>query len=224
MAGLSIPQQVFLLAVTAWSISFVYVAAAANTTFQCPPGFVPQLHQGNSDKNFSSDPKCVCGKWGSESLVQCDEKTLDAFLPIWGCMTYDNDSAELLIGKCFYTLFRHDLHRFTLQLPSNVTYLNEFVCGPFGREGRLCGQCKPGLGTSLYAKDLRCVNCTDTLFPGWAIYILAELVPSTLFLIHHFSGVWHFGYLSPFQHIHLLQSNVLLAIKFSVCLEGSDFK
>jgi len=162
MAGSSTPWPVFLLAVTTWTISLVSDFAAANVTSQCPPEFVPQPHQRKSNRNFSSNPECVCGEWGS-GLVQCDEKTLEAFLPMWGCMTYDIESAELLVGRCFYTLFWRDLHQFTLQLPSSITNLNEFVCGPFGREGRLCGRCKPGFGTSLYEKDLRCVNCTFAL-------------------------------------------------------------
>ena len=103
MAGSSIQWPVFLLAVTTWTILLVSDFAAANITSQCPPGFVPQPHRGNSNRNFSSNPECVCGEWGSERLVQCDEKTLEAFLPIWGCMTYDSESAELLVGKCFYT-------------------------------------------------------------------------------------------------------------------------
>ena len=34
---------------------------------------------------------------------------------------------------------------FFIQLPSNVSLLNEFMCGPLNREGQLCGKCKDGI-------------------------------------------------------------------------------
>ena len=217
MAGSSTPWPVFLLAVPTWTISLVSDFAVANLTFQCPPGFVPQPHQRKSNRNFSSNPECVCGEW-ELGLVQCDEKTLEAFLPMRG-VWHDIESAELFVGRCFYTLFRHDLHQFTLQLPSNITNLNEFVCGPFGREGRLCGQCKPGFGTSLYEKDLRCVNCTDTPLPGVLHTYLLRLYHQ----LYSSLSFWCWASQLP-QRIHLLQSNVLLAGTFSVGLEYCDFK
>ena len=35
---------------------------------------------------------------------------------------------------------------FYIQLPSNVSSLNEFMCGLLNREGPLCGKCKDGYG------------------------------------------------------------------------------
>ena len=48
-----------------------------------------------------------------------------------------------------------------MQLPSNVSLLNEFMCGPLNREGTLCGKCKDAYGTALYSYTLKCSKCWD---------------------------------------------------------------
>ena len=38
---------------------------------------------------------------------------------------------------------------FYIQFPSNVSLLNEFMCGPLNREGPLCENCKDGYDIAL---------------------------------------------------------------------------
>ena len=46
-----------------------------------------------------------------------------------------------------------------IQLPSNVSLLNEYMCGPLNREGPLCRKCKDDYGTALYSYTLECSKC-----------------------------------------------------------------
>ena len=48
---------------------------------------------------------------------------------------------------------------FYIQLLSNVSSLNEFMCGLLNREGPLCGKCKDGYDIALYSYTLECSKC-----------------------------------------------------------------
>ena len=77
-------------------------------------------------------------------------------------MTYNSAIEVTEFGRCPYiahyntTLDDCDLY---IQLPDNVSLLNEFMCGPLNREGRLCGRCKDGYGIALYSYTLECSKC-----------------------------------------------------------------
>ena len=65
-------------------------------------------------------------------------------------MTYDSENEATEVGPCPYvahynTTIADDV--LYIQLLSNVSLLNEFMCGPLNREGELCGKCKDGYGT-----------------------------------------------------------------------------
>ena len=61
-----------------------------------------------------------------------------------------------------------DPHVWYIKLPSNVSSLNEFMCGPLNREGLLCGKCKDGYGTALYSYTLKCSKCWGHGY-GWVL-------------------------------------------------------
>ena len=66
-----------------------------------------------------------------------------------------------------------------IQLPSNVSLLNEFMCGPLNREGPLCGRCKDGYGIAVYSYTLQCSKCWGHGY-GWVLYYFLELFPITV--------------------------------------------
>ena len=69
-------------------------------------------------------------------------------------MTYKNTTGATEFGACPYIAHYNTtpFDGFTcIQLPSNVSLLNEFMCGPLNREGELCGKCKDGYGIALYS-------------------------------------------------------------------------
>ena len=148
----------------------VVIAVSVTATLSCPPGFVPQ---GNS---------CVCADWPN-GIVVCDEDSLTSSMQIGYCMTYDNETGEVSAGGCLNSFFRNDFQRFYYPLPTNVSDLNDQVCGPSNSKGLLCGECQddfvipPGLASSSY-----CRNCTGDSHE-WIKFIVTAYLPITVFFI-----------------------------------------
>ena len=67
---------------------------------------------------------------------------------------------------------------FYIQLPSNVSLLNEFMCELQNREGTLCGKRKDGYDTALYSYTLECSKSWRH-GSGWILHYVLELFPIT---------------------------------------------
>ena len=143
------------------AIAMVLVTA----TLSCPPGFVSQ---GNS---------CVCADW-PDAIVTCDEDSLNASMQIGYCMTYDSETEEVGAGFCQQTFFRIDSNRLYYPLPTEVSALNDYVCGPSNRKGLLCGECKDGFAVPPYF-TANCINCTSAS-NGWIKFIAVTYLPITI--------------------------------------------
>ena len=109
-------------------------------------------------------------------------------LKLGDCVTYNNKTkfGEYYYGPCPYirhyntTTITTNLNDFLyIQLPSNVSLLNEFMCGPLNREGELCEKCKDGYGIALYSYTLKCSKCWGHGY-GWLLYYFLELFPITV--------------------------------------------
>ena len=110
------------------------------TAAVCPPWFFP---------DNSSRTGCSCHKFGAG--VKCGKNS--SLLQFGYCMTYNSATERTEQGPCPYIrLFNNTAvaHKFYIQLPENVSSLNEFMCGPLNREGTLCGKWKDGCGIALY--------------------------------------------------------------------------
>ena len=135
----------------------------------CPPWFIPDNTSSTGCSCSDSTPEVKCGK--------------DFSLMHFGiCITY-NSAIELTeYGHCPYiahyntTSDDNDLY---IQLPDNVSLLNEFMCGPLNREGTLCGKCRDGYGIALYSYTLECSKCWGHGY-GWVLYYFLELFPITV--------------------------------------------
>ena len=66
-----------------------------------------------------------------------------------------------------------------IQLPTNVSLVNEFMCGPLNREGSLCEKCQDGYGIALYSYTLEYSKCWGHGY-GWVLYYFLELFPMTV--------------------------------------------
>ena len=86
-------------------------------------------------------------------------------------MTYSNE--ELLVGQSLF--FQIDAYtgysslvdkRDFIELPSNITELNDYMCGPANRKGSLCSECIDGFGPSATSSEVMCSNCTTTFAIG----------------------------------------------------------
>ena len=163
------------------AVSYTYSAdhsyTDTNTTAgddNCPPW------------HYYNGTTCECGH-DLDRLVYCDPN-MDYILVLSSyCMTLHNntDTAMIVVSACLYNFINISKTKPYLsnyhKLPLNSSKLNEAMCGHFNREGRLCGQCKPGYYSPVYSYDLRCMNCTYTSY-NWVIYILVAFGPLTIFL------------------------------------------
>ena len=69
-----------------------------------------------------------------------------------------------------------------IQLPNNISELNDFMCGPMNRKGRVCSECIDGFAPSVITPWYQCANCTGAWY-GIPLYLFLELVPITLFYL-----------------------------------------
>ena len=151
-------------------------AAAASHDPQCPTWFFP---------DSSSNGTCKCGD-DIHDTVRCNNSTKETAILDCYCMTY-NESTGPVVGACFYNcdnsavnpLLKDDLYHL---LPSDITKLNNYVCGHLNREGQLCGNCIEGYSTPVYSYDLECVQCSTSPI-NWVKYILAAFLPLTVFFV-----------------------------------------
>ena len=138
----------------------------------CPTWSVPD----NSTK------QCICRdlkRW-----VVCDGTTKKVRLAYGFCMTHDSNTGETDTGRCPYTIFS-DQHKSLqedgyIELPQNVSELNEFLCGSWNREGYLCSRCKDGYGMTISNLYMTCVKCKYPNGVGWLFYFMIQLIPITV--------------------------------------------
>ena len=135
---------------------------------QCSPGFVYSTTLNN----------CECNP---DINVKCDED--DAVLSFATCMTYDEDEGTF-IGVCisFRVHGRNVSDRVYIELPENVTELNEYMCGVMNRRGIACSECIEGFSPAITSFGFQCSNCTDVWY-GVPLFLLLEFVPSTIFYL-----------------------------------------
>ena len=98
------------------------------------------------------------------------------------CITYDEDTRILsLLPMCGY--FQYGVYNVTIpgyiQLPTDLTELNDYMCGPLHRKGLVCSECADGFGASLTSYWHRCANCTDAWY-GVPLVMLIKFIPVTV--------------------------------------------
>ena len=61
--------------------------------------------------------------------------------------------------------------------------LNDYMCGPLNRKGRVCSECKDGFGPAVgsFGFQIQCSNCTASGWYGILLYMVLEIVPVTIF-------------------------------------------
>ena len=177
----------------------------------------------------SQSQQDACFPWLNRSRMRCScyytttkiKCTSDfPLLPCGNCMTYNSTSKTIEYGICPYIAHYNNItivdEVFGIQLPSNVSLLNEFMCGPLNREGALCGKCKDGYGTALYSYTLECSKCWVHGY-GWALYYFLELFPITvmyfLVVIFHIRATS-----SPLSALVFMSQIVVYTIRLNIRL------
>ena len=98
------------------------------------------------------------------------------------CVTFDSTQALTQLGECVYSLVEDKDGIVLLQyyLPSNVSELDDVMCGPFKRTGMLCGKCKDGYYPLVNSLDMNCVQCPNGWSNLWK-FVMVAFLPLTVF-------------------------------------------
>ena len=139
-------------------------------------------------QDYVSNYTHLCSELRQWVTCTYDQLTPKVYLARGLCITFDSDTGKTEIGKCPYTIFEknHDsmLPNGFIELPENVSNLNEFMCGSWNREGYLCSKCKDGYGLAIPNVYMKCMECKFKDGESWLFYFLLQLVPVViLFLV-----------------------------------------
>ena len=134
--------------------------------------------------SFYNDTLQHCQCYGDPEfadLICSEERVLVA---LGNCLTHEESGTFL--GYC-RTFLIHDqnvtvVYGAYVQLPDNISELNDYMCGPMNRKGRVCSECIDGFAPSVTSIGYECSNCTDTWY-GVPLYLLLEFVPITIFYL-----------------------------------------
>ena len=102
-----------------------------------------------------------------------------ALVQVGYCVTFDEDQALTQLGQCAFKYVVDNKHVPLLQyysLPSNVSELDDVMCGPFNRTGMLCGKCKDGYYPLVNSLDVNCVQCPNGWSNLWKFVMVAFLL------------------------------------------------
>lgn len=130
--------------------------------------------------------KCECyTNLNSNGTVKCSEQ--EAQLKVGYCMTYE-EKQGIFLAHCQYFQGITDSYGYRIthdnyiKLPSNFSDLNDYMCGPMNRKGRLCSECIDGFGPSIMSLGFMCSNCADA-WHGVPLYLFLEFIPITVFCV-----------------------------------------
>ena len=158
----------------------------------CPPGFVYKAQK----------QKCVCSATNQVQqylgITRCDIEKFHSLLTkrYWaGCDTNDT----LLTAACpaGYCRYDDDTSNPFYSLPHTCQELEDYLCSPRHRKGRLCGECANSYTVFFHSEQYNCKECKYG-YLGWLFYILSELLPVTvvfltvvLLNVHLTAGLWN---------------------------------
>ena len=167
--------------------------------------------------------KHQCGRIPGDPLI-CEVMYKTYILDCY-CVTTVGNKTE--IGQCNYNCARqsrtNQVDTVYLELPSNRSSWNDFMCKEFGRSGTLCGQCdkERNYYPRAYSFDLSCTQCDGSMSSNLWKYIALAYLPLTVFYLLVFlhkldinsSQLQGFIIFSQFISTPALARNLLLTAK-----------
>ena len=171
------------------SATILTIVLASATVVQCQ-----SMYSSSENVSVSSDQcspwfyyndtlnRCDCRK-SSARDVRCLEH--EALLRLGRCMTYEEGNGTF-VALCPFFLIDDFLQNVTerhyISLPESVEELNDYMCRPLNRKGRICRDCLDGFGPAVTSIGYQCSNCTETWY-GIPLYLFLEFVPITVFYL-----------------------------------------
>ena len=172
---------------------------------QCPPWFF----YNTTIKQY----ECYCRPTFASGRLFVKYIEQRALLRYNFCMTY-KEGDGVSVSHCSY-FERTGGHKISepgfIELPDNISELNDYMCGPLNRKGIVCSECIDGFGPSATSPKYKCSNCTNVWY-GVLLYLLVELVPVSVFYLI----ILLFLTSAPMTSFILYSNLVLTAMKFII--------
>ena len=123
--------------------------------------------------------QCECG-----FLLLCSSDGNQVDISIHDCATSSGQEHDYYVSYCPFIHTVNSTNRLYSEMPSNVSQLDEVMCGSYNRRGLLCGECKDGYGPTIYSFDQMCANCSS-VWSRYAIslYLFLRFIPTTLIFL-----------------------------------------
>ena len=136
----------------------------------------------NSTKDSGTESQLLCSSLDDQmSPLQCGHGGHGLLLHYEYCATFNEETKLLSIFNCpYFQLDKYGSRK--IQLPQNLSQLNDFMCGPLNRKGFVCSECADGFGPAVTSFGYRCANCTDALY-GVPLFLFLKFAPITVFYI-----------------------------------------
>ena len=186
---LNIVQQVLLIYTLQGVMisNCVYTTASssiANSLTSSQPK-MKRLSECSNDKQWfcfnATTIAYSCNQAAVSGRVTCTEHGPTIGIGI--CATYDENTRILSFSRCYNQAGVSDYNMSTIswniQLPTVLSELNDYMCGPLNRKGLVCSECADGFGPSVTSFGHRCANCTDAWY-GVPLFLFIKLLPITI--------------------------------------------
>ena len=229
-----------LLSALCMTILIINYSESESTSAQVKHNFETQMSKSiwKPPKFNGNSSKRHCPPWShfdAENKV-CKDKLYFAalfydnltYLRDGYCSTY-NESTRIVSftlcpyfqSKSFRMYWVKEVSAWFVQLPVNVSILNNYMCEPLNRRGRVCSECMDGFGPEVTSAgfNIKCSNCTDVWY-GIPLYLVLEIVPVTIFYLVIL--IFRINITSAPMTCYIMYSQ-LVALWWSLAFDGEDY-
>ena len=116
-------------------------------------------------------------------VVKCSEASQTVTVLVCYGITFSEYFNTTVLGslllKCIPDVHVESYNK----VPANVSEVNSAICGPFHREGQMCGRCQSGYAPPVYSYSLECSKCDSYEAANSLKYAAIAFLPVTLFYI-----------------------------------------
>ena len=145
----------------------------------------PQHNDNCHPWSFYNATLCSCQCYANPGTSDLKCAKNETWIRIRSCMTTDKKGTYF--GVCetflFYNRSAAVVDGNYLKLPNNISELNDYMCTPMNRKGRLCSECIDGFAPSVTSIGYECSNCTSSWYYSVPLYLFLEFVPVTVFYV-----------------------------------------
>ena len=130
----------------------------------------------------------ISGCKSIKDIIRCHHNR--GYVRVGFCATYDNSSGLISVAVCpffksdCFNVTRFNKHGHYVRLPDNISELNDYLCRPMNRKGRVCSECMDGYGPAVMSVgfDVQCANCAGS-WHGILLFLFLEFFPATIFYL-----------------------------------------